>query len=212
MGQLRGVGNGVGPRLVSQPAAPGATASVTTLASNSSRSQGHRLRRFGEKQNRILPMKKTEILRFPSDADTLAALKDLCQQSGRSLSDVLRDSLLRELAHRDGRSRGDANDSRVFGRAASCADGRDRIADVDVLSTLLIGCRSRSGGWEAPEQLQRKHREVSRLLEALLRTLDSSSRPASQAAVGDAFHDTKLREGSNDSSVAAKLANGHAGS
>jgi hypothetical protein len=154
---------------------------------------------------------KTEILRFRSDADTLAALKDLCQQSGRSLSDVLRDSLLRELAHREGGSRGAANESRVFGRAASCADSRDRAADADVLSTLLIGCRPRSGAWEAPEQLQRKHREVSRLLEALLRTLDPSIRSAPQAAVGDAFLEKKLREASGDSSASAKAVNGYAG-
>jgi hypothetical protein len=157
-------------------------------------------------------MKKTEILRFRSDADTLSALKDLCQQSGRSLSDVLRDSLLRELAHREGGTRGTADESRLFGRAAPCADNRDRTTDVDVLSTLLIGCRTRSGGWEAPEQLQRKHREVSRLLEALLRTLDPPSRSASQAAAGDAFHDTKLRESSSESSAAGKPVNGHAGS
>jgi hypothetical protein len=157
-------------------------------------------------------MKKTEILRFRSDADTLSALKDLCQQSGRSLSDVLRDSLLRELAHREGGTRGTADESRLFGRAAPCADNRDRTTDVDVLSTLLIGCRTRSGGWEAPEQLQRKHREVSRLLEALLRTLDPSSRPAFPAAAGDAFHhDTKLRDASGDSSAATKPVNGYAG-
>jgi hypothetical protein len=212
-GSAWGVGNG--GRIETRfalPAASGTMARFTTLASNSFRSHGRRLRRFAEKQNRILPMKKTEILRFRSDADTLAALKDLCQQSGRSLSDVLRDSLLRELAHREGGARGGGNESRVFGRTASCADGRDRLADVDVLSTLLIGCRSRPGAWEAPEQLQRKHREVSRLIEALLRTLDPSFRSAPQAAVGDAFLEKKLRDASGDSSVATKPANGYASS
>jgi hypothetical protein len=49
-------------------------------------------------------MKKNDILRVRVDAATLTALQRACADSGSSLSHILRESIVRELARRDGKS------------------------------------------------------------------------------------------------------------
>jgi hypothetical protein len=59
---------------------------------------------FGPETNRFKLMKKNDILRVRVDVATFTALQRACADSGCSLSHILRESIVRELARRNGKS------------------------------------------------------------------------------------------------------------
>jgi hypothetical protein len=64
-------------------------------------------------------MKKNDILRVRVDVATLTALQRACADSGCSLSHILRESIVNELARRNGKS--DAPDLNKYGESIAIA-------------------------------------------------------------------------------------------
>jgi hypothetical protein len=120
-------------------------------------------------------MKKTEIVKFRSDAETLAAIKRLCDESGRTLSEMLRDSVAQELTRRrapcaEAIAGGVAAQPFEVGEAAHLR-GLDLRACAHTLSSILIE-PSRGRGERHRDDVVSKRRQVSRILEALFRALN----------------------------------------
>jgi hypothetical protein len=112
-------------------------------------------------------MKKNDILRVRVDVATLSALQRACADSGCSLSHILRESIVHELARRDGRSGGP--DLHKYGESVAAAGSDARSACAWLLSSILVGQQPRPR--ESPEQWQRKQRRVTQLVEALFRAI-----------------------------------------
>ena len=121
-------------------------------------------------------MKKNDILRVRVDAVTLTALQRACADSGSSLSHILRESIVHELARRNGKS--DAADLNKYGKSIAIAGSDESGACAWLLSSILVGQRPRAG--ESGERWQRKQRQVWQLLQTLFRALyvpPDSARP-----------------------------------
>jgi antitoxin component of RelBE/YafQ-DinJ toxin-antitoxin module len=136
------------------------------------------------------PMKKNDILRVRIDADTLTALKRICNECGCSLSHVLRESIAREISRLEGSP--DALVPSTYGLSESTMRlSRDnREACARLLSSILIGQRSRRR--LKAEQLQNREREVLQLLEALFCALCEPSAYARPARTPRDSHPTGL--------------------
>ena len=124
-------------------------------------------------------MKKNDILRVRVDAATLSALQRACTDSGCSLSHILRESIVHELARRNGKP--DAPDPGKQGKSIAVAASDERGACAWLLSSILVGEPPRPK--ERAERWQRKQRRVTRLLESLFRAIgvppdDAQSDPA----------------------------------
>jgi hypothetical protein len=125
------------------------------------------------RMGRFRLMKKNDVLRVRIDADTLTALRRICEESGCNLSQVLRESIAREISRFE-------RSPDTFHPPTNGDDGAvtrlgkdDRDACARLLSWILIG--HRSGRQPNAEQRQRKQREVSQLLEALFCALCAPS-------------------------------------
>jgi hypothetical protein len=118
-------------------------------------------------ENRFKLMKKNDILRVRVDVATLTALQRACADSGCSLSHILRESIVHELARRDGRSGGPAPNKYRESIADAGSDARSACAWL--LSSILVGPQPPPR--ECAEQWQRKQRRVSQLVEALFRAI-----------------------------------------
>ena len=112
-------------------------------------------------------MKKNDILRVRVDVATLTALQRACADSGCSLSHILRESIVHELARRNGKS--DARDLNKYGESIATAGSDERGACAWLLSSILVG--QQPCPKERAEQWQRKQRQVAQLLEALFRAI-----------------------------------------
>jgi hypothetical protein len=115
-------------------------------------------------------MKKNDILRVRIDIGTLTALKRACEDSGCNLSDIVRQSIARELARRDGNSATRLARLGEFEGSISRDGNGGRGACAQLLSSVLVSQPPRSRGGAL--RLERKQREVSKLLDALFRALD----------------------------------------
>ena len=135
-------------------------------------------------------MKKNDILRVRIDADTLTALKRICNESGCSLSHVLRESIAREISRFAGNSGVLVPSMNGLKESVTRLSSDDREACARLLSSILIGQQSRrqlSG-----EQLQCRQREVFQLLEALFRALCTPSAYAQPTRTHRGIHPTGL--------------------
>lgn len=112
-------------------------------------------------------MKKNDILRVRVDVATLTALQRACADSGCSLSHILRESIVHELARREGRSGGP--DLNKYGESIAGAGIDARSACAWLLCSILVGQQPHPT--ESAERWQRKQQKVMQLLEALLRAI-----------------------------------------
>ncbi len=114
-------------------------------------------------------MKKNDILRVRVDVATLAALQRACADSGCSLSHFLRESIVHELARRGERSGGP--DLNKYRESIADPGSDERSACAWLLSSILVGQQPRPT--ESAERWQRKQRQVTQLLEALIRVISA---------------------------------------
>ncbi len=112
-------------------------------------------------------MKKNDILRVRVDVATLTALQRACADSGCSLSHILRESIVHELARRDARSGDPALNK--YGESIADAGSDARSACAWLLSSILVG--PQPSPRECAERWQRKRRQVMQLVEALFRAI-----------------------------------------
>jgi len=131
-------------------------------------------------------MKKNDILRVRIDAGMLAALKRVCEESGCSLSQVLRESIARELTRRN-------EDAAVLGESLDSAKGplpsvadHDQRACAQVLSSILLPRQVRTR--EDADMLERRRRKIAQLLEALFRALYPAGECAPLIGANGATH------------------------
>jgi hypothetical protein len=118
-------------------------------------------------ENRFKLMKKNDILRVRVDVATLTALQRACADSGCSLSHILRESIVHELARRDRRSGGpELNKS---GESSADAGIDARSACAWLLCSILVGQQPHPT--ESADRWQRKQQKVTQLLEALFRAI-----------------------------------------
>lgn len=82
-------------------------------------------------------MKKNDILRVRVDAATLTALQRACADSGCTLSHILRESIVHELARRSRKS--DAPDPNKCAESIAIAGSDERGACAWLLSSILVG-------------------------------------------------------------------------
>ncbi|MEO6781673.1 MAG: hypothetical protein ABI407_10660 [Bradyrhizobium sp.] len=121
-------------------------------------------------------MKKTEILKVRVDKETHAALMRYCAGSRQSPSYVLR-KILEELIQ------GNKGVHQVpAGSSEACALDERRGQYARSIAAILIAQHlSQTGRWQ--EEAAHKHREIARLVDALLQTLcgdyDQNQTPAS---------------------------------
>jgi hypothetical protein len=113
------------------------------------------------------PMKKNDILRVRVDAPTLEALQRACADSGCSLSEILRDGIVHELARRNGNSK--APDANKPEKSITLAAGNEREACAWLLSSILVGRSPRPK--ERAERWRGRQRRVTHLLESLFRAI-----------------------------------------
>ncbi len=119
-------------------------------------------------------MKKTEILKVRVDKETHAALMRYCAGSRQSPSYVLR-KILEELIQ------GNGVHQAVAGNSEACALDERRGQYARSIAAILIAQHlSQTGRWQ--EEAAHKHREIARLVDALLQTLcgdhDQNQAPA----------------------------------
>jgi len=112
-------------------------------------------------------MKKTEIVRVRIDSLTYDACVRHCQNTGESLSTVLRKSL--KAAIQKG-----ADTSETVLRESDAAHGLDHTRTEDLATILIAHYLSLTGHWN--ERTPTKHREVSRLIGELLRAIRDCDR------------------------------------
>lgn len=112
-------------------------------------------------------MKKNDILRVRVDVATLTALQRACADSGCSLSHILRESIVHELARRDARSGDPALNK--YGESIADAGSDARSACAWLLSSILLG--PQPSPRECAERWRRKQRQVMQLVEALFRAI-----------------------------------------
>jgi hypothetical protein len=112
--------------------------------------------------------KKSEVLRFRVDVDTLTALKRRSDEDGENLSEILRQCIVNELAHksRDAPSV-EADVFRDSRRHCDGGSGRRRCAEF--LSAILL--RGNREGDAGAAEWRTKHRQVAGQIEMLLRLL-----------------------------------------
>jgi hypothetical protein len=115
----------------------------------------------------LRPMKKNDIVRVRVDAPTLEALQRACADSGCSLSDILRESIVHELARRNGSSK--APDVNKPGKPITLAADDEREACAWLLSSILVGRSPRPE--ERAERWRRRQRQVTYLIESLFRAI-----------------------------------------
>jgi hypothetical protein len=113
--------------------------------------------------------KKSEVLRFRVDVDTLTALKRRSDEDGENLSEVLRQCIVNELAYksRDATS----VEADVFWDSKQYGDGGSgRRLCAEFLSAILLR-GSRKGDVGTGEWRTKRH-QVTRQIEMLLRLLE----------------------------------------
>jgi hypothetical protein len=135
-------------------------------------------------------MKKNDILRVRIDAATLTALKRISSEWGCSLSHVLRESIAREISRLEGNPDALVPSMKGLSESAVRPSRDDREACARLLSSILVGQRSRRQ--LKAEQLQRKQREVLQLLEGLFCVLCEPSAYAQATSTHQGIHPAGL--------------------
>ena len=117
--------------------------------------------------------KKTEILRFRTDAETLAELTKLCSEAGWTPSQFLREILVSALANKRDCMSAVPGHSRDLGQLAASRYGRhrDQGAPNQVPRSILVDEASQADA--SPVNWQRKYLEMLHRLHAVLRAVDS---------------------------------------
>ena len=165
----------------------------------------------GETEPRFRLMKKNDILRVRIDAATLAALKRACDASGCSISQILRESIDRELVRRNERSEVASESAGALGPAFQSVALDEQSTCARILSSLLITGQMRPR--EDGARLLQRQRRIARLLESLFQVLRPEGRPStygrnvmqdggSPAEVVSASEETDRNQG-NDAAPAA---------
>jgi hypothetical protein len=109
-------------------------------------------------------MKKTEILKVRADKATHTALMRYCEGSRQSPSYVLRKILEELIQGNNGAHQAAAGDSE-----ARVLDERTGQHASSIAAILIAQHLSQTGRWQ--EEAANKHREIARLVDALLQTL-----------------------------------------
>ncbi len=115
--------------------------------------------------------KKTEILKFRIDIATLMTLHDACRETGRTISELLRAILDRELA---GRQEGLGASPSEAEWSAALKSKDERAECARVLSSILVGPQPTLMASARLENWRAQQREVAALLESLFRAVESS--------------------------------------
>ena len=113
--------------------------------------------------------KKSEVLRFRVDVDTLTSLKRRSDEAGESLSEVLRRCIVNELAYKNREALSVETDA--FWNSRQYRGGRSgRRLCAEFLSAILLR-GSRKGDVGTGEWRTKRH-QVTRQIEMLLRLLE----------------------------------------
>jgi hypothetical protein len=115
--------------------------------------------------------KKTEVLRFRVGIDTVVALKRRCEETGESLSELLRRSIDSELVGRNRDVLGAGIDGNETGSSNGYVGGRKgRRHCAEVLSSILL--RGRPKGPANSEEGHMKRHQIAHFIEMLLCALE----------------------------------------
>ena len=115
--------------------------------------------------------KKTEVLRFRVGIDTVVALKRRCEETGESLSELLRRSIDSELVGQNRDVLGAGIDGNETGSSNGYVGGRKgRRHCAEVLSSILL--RGRPKGPANSEEGHMKRHQIAHFIEMLLCALE----------------------------------------
>src|ERR1700730_9117321 len=115
--------------------------------------------------------KKTEVLRFRVGIDTVVALKRRCEETGESLSELMRRSIDSELVGQNRDVLGAGIDGNETGSSNGYVGGRKgRRHCAEVLSSILV--RGRPKGPANSEEGHMKRHQIAHFIEMLLCALE----------------------------------------